>query len=113
MRPDDVFGIWIHDESMSPRYFPGELITVHPNKPVPVGDYAVVQKDDDELLIRQFLGRKNGKVHLKQFNPLRTITIPESRVKHIYLILARIERAAFREELLKRRSVEERPSNGG
>ena len=82
----DGFGLWIHDESMSPRYEPGELAYIHPNKPVLAGDYAVVQTDDDELFVRQYLGRKNGKIQLQQLNPLKTTAIPEGKVKRIHLI---------------------------
>lgn len=39
----DVYALYVEGESMIPQYAPGEVIFVHPRKPVRIGDPVVVQ----------------------------------------------------------------------
>lgn len=80
----DAYAVYVRGESMVPRYYPGELVCVNPNKPVTRGSFCVVQVRDHndgpprEAFIKQYIGEipchpeeppSWTKVQFKQFNP--------------------------------------------
>ena len=66
---------------MIPRYHPGEIIYVHPDKLVTVGSYVLVQmrtKTEDEslsTLIKRLAKKTRTRIVLQQFNPVKLFDI--------------------------------------
>src|ERR1051325_1905323 len=76
------YATYVFGTSMEPRYHPGEIIYVHPGRPVTVGSYVLVQvraKHEGEppgALVKRLSRRTAQKIVLEQFNPARTFEIP-------------------------------------
>lgn len=88
----DIFGIYVVDESMAPRFEPGEAVIVHPGKPpVPGCDVIVELKDADEAprkaILKRLVRRTSTKLVLEQFNPKKTVEIPLSKIAAVHRVL--------------------------
>lgn len=89
----DVYAIQFHGESMVPRYEPGDIGFVDPNRPFTTGDYVLVQlaeNGDGEVtsaLAKRLVRRTQAHVVLEQFNPPLTFTIERDKVARIHRIL--------------------------
>jgi len=76
------YATYVIGTSMEPRYHPGELIYVHPGKPVNLGAYVLVQiKPPEEgspplALIKRLAKKSATRIVLEQFNPPRQFDIP-------------------------------------
>lgn len=87
------YGTYVIGTSMEPRYHPGELIYVHPGKPVTVGCYVLVQLAPKEegapppALIKRLAKRMTTKIVLEQFNPPKTFEIAVKDVLTIHKIV--------------------------
>lgn len=91
-----VFGIFVVGTSMSPRFEPGDLLYLHPDRPAQIGCDVVVELhgkngDPGECFLKRLKGRKNGHVVLEQFNPPGDMRIAEDRVRRIYRVLTNNE----------------------
>ncbi len=81
-----AFAFNVVDEDMSPRYNPGDIVYVNPQKPLITGCYALVVKNDDTAVLRQFI-RSNGQTFtLKAYHSQSEETIQISDLKGIYRI---------------------------
>lgn len=69
----DVYALYVEGSSMEPRFEPGELIFINPNRPVRIGDYVVIQEPiaDGEMrgFVKLLQKRTAEWVTVKQFNP--------------------------------------------
>jgi phage repressor protein C with HTH and peptisase S24 domain len=87
------YATYVVGTSMEPRYYPGEVIYVHPGKPVTPGAYVVVQvkpKSDGEpprALIKRLVKRTALKITLGQFNPEKTFDIALKDVVSMHRIV--------------------------
>jgi len=87
------YATYVFGTSMEPRYHPGEIIYVHPGKPVTIGSYVLVQvkaKHDGEppgALVKRLSRRTAQKIVLEQFNPPKTFDIPVKDVVSIHRIV--------------------------
>ena len=66
------YAVYVYGDSMEPRYFAGELLLVHPHKPVWRGDFCIVQVgsgDDACGYVKQFVSRDSETLRLRQLNP--------------------------------------------
>lgn len=93
----NAYAVYVTGSSMAPRYEEGELVYVHPARPVSAGRYCVVQFADDEssrprVLIKQFVRRTSKMLVLHQFRPDRDIEIPVDKLIAVHLIVASGER---------------------
>lgn len=79
--------------SMEPRYHPGEIIYVHPDKPVTAGSYVFVQlraKTEGEAparLIKRLARRTRTRIVLEQFNPAELFDIALNDVATMHRIV--------------------------
>lgn len=95
---DAAYGVYVDGESMAPRYRPSELVYVHPGRPARRGDDVVVQiaadgQHDGEAphgFIKQFVGYKNDKLVLEQYNPAKQIEFPRDSVVSVHVIVGRL-----------------------
>lgn len=87
-----AYALYVTGESMVPRYFDGELIHVHPGKPLKPGAFVVVQMRVGEdptpqVLIKQFKRKTANALILHQFNPDKDLTFPAENVLHVHRIV--------------------------
>lgn len=89
----DAYAIYIEENSMEPRYMPGEVVYVHPGRPLTMGCFVVVQlrpEHEDEpprAFIKQLLRRTPEKIVLGQFNPVREIEFDARDVVSIHRVV--------------------------
>lgn len=82
------FGVFMHDETMAPRYEPGDLLYIDPTKPPAPGCDILIEDNDGRLKMRRLKSRKeNGDLTLVKFNPPGQETLPASRIKHVRRIV--------------------------
>lgn len=89
---NQLYAMYVHGDSMQPRFLEGELVFVAP-RPPRRGDYAVVQAADGKgfrvAYLKQFNGRgEDGSIELEQLCPPTTIRIPADRVLSVHLVLS-------------------------
>lgn len=90
----DVYALYIEGSSMEPRYFPGDLVYVHPHRPPRIGDVVIIQEvNGTPNAITASIGvlqkRSNGAVILAKYNPADSqITIPNERIAAIHRVLS-------------------------
>ena len=86
-----AYAVYANGSSMEPRYYPGETLFVHPNRPARAGDFVIVQLvDEDGLLhgvIKRFVRRSDEALVVEQFNPQEELTYLASSVAAVHLIV--------------------------
>lgn len=89
----DGYLLYVSGESMVPRFFPGERISVHPGRPYSRNDFVVVQFDDGSPehvgMVKQFQGYddETGDLLLSQYNPAIEIRVPGEKVRDIHRVV--------------------------
>lgn len=92
----NAYAVYVHGESMLPRYEPGEVVFVNPNRPVRPGDYVVVQIQDGpnaeiSAYVKKFVSKSSKELVLEQLNPPRGhdkfMRFPVRSVKAMHRIL--------------------------
>jgi phage repressor protein C with HTH and peptisase S24 domain len=92
----DAYAVYIHGDSMEPRYYAGETAWVHPHLPVRSGDFVVAQIFDSEGepplgFVKRFVSRNARELVLEQFNPPegqdRLMRFPADHVISVHRIL--------------------------
>jgi hypothetical protein len=87
-----AYAVYVVGVSMEPRYHPGELVHIHPGKPLTIGAYVLVQrrgKDGDPPLavIKRLVKRSGAKILLEQFNPHKTFEIRNDDIVSIHRVV--------------------------
>jgi len=88
----DIYALYVVGDSMSPRFEEGELIYVSERRPTRVGDYVVVQTQDERdgtvyAYCKRLLRRSDDTLFLEQFNPRAEIALPMPSVRAVHRIL--------------------------
>lgn len=88
----DAFALICEGHSMEPRFFPGELLYIHPARPPKPGDYVVAVLTDpswgeDRGYVKRLLRRSAEAVTLFQHNPEREIVLLPSQVRRLFRVL--------------------------
>lgn len=87
------YATYVIGTSMEPRYHPGEMIYVHPGKPVAQEDYVLVQLnppaegEPPRALIKRFVRKTATKIVLEQYNPPKQLDIPVRDIVSIHKIV--------------------------
>jgi SOS-response transcriptional repressor LexA len=85
----NAFAIYVAGEDMTPRYYPGELVYIHPGRlPENHRDCIVELKNGDAHLCR-FLRAMEGKIRVAQLNPSREADIARDAIKALYSVVGR------------------------
>jgi len=87
----NALALYMDGEVMEPRYYPGELLYVNPNRPLTKNCFVAVELADGQGLIRQFLRRSEDEVVLRQFNPAKDVHLKAANVRKIYRITGAAE----------------------
>lgn len=90
----DAYALYVEDESMVPRYMPGELIFIHPRRPITKDCFVVVQFRPEEdgqaprALVKQYIRRGGGELYLREYHPAaRILTFSLESVLSIHRII--------------------------
>ena len=85
----DAFALEVNDISMSPRYEPGEIVYLAPNRwPTRDQDCVIVTKEGQGLL-KRYIRRDHEKVVLHQLNPEQDIDVPLDDIDAIHTVVGR------------------------
>jgi phage repressor protein C with HTH and peptisase S24 domain len=92
----NAYALYVVNDSMYPKYEPGDPVFVHPDKPVQVGDYVVVQVHNHdggsvEAYLKKLVRRTATKVVLEQFNPAKTMELKVKDIIAIHRVLTATE----------------------
>lgn len=93
----NAYAVYVVGTSMEPRYHPGEVVHIHPDKPLIVGDYVLVQRrgkkgEAPAAVIKRLAKRTGAKVILEQFNPPSLLEIRAADIVSIHRVVASTER---------------------
>lgn len=83
----DAFAVYCVGSSMEPRYFPGEILHIHPNKPCRQGNYVLVAFLDGMATVKRLVSQSDEKVVVEQHNPPKRITYERSKIKRLFRIV--------------------------
>lgn len=90
-----VYGLYVAGESQSPRFKPGELLFVDPNRTPMIGDDVVVyiKRPEGEgeaiaaILVKELARRTHNAIELRQLNPLVEFSIETRKVAALHKVL--------------------------
>jgi phage repressor protein C with HTH and peptisase S24 domain len=87
-----IYAAYVPGGEMMPRYRPGEMVWINPNKPVKQGDDVLVKLKDGKSrrmigIIREFVAWEEQAVLLKMYNPAKDDRYAEEDVASIDLIV--------------------------
>jgi phage repressor protein C with HTH and peptisase S24 domain len=88
-----AYAVYVVGASMEPRYHPGELVHIHPGKPLTVGAYVLVQRrpkndgDPPLAVIKRLTRRTGNKIVLEQFNPPKTFEIESDDIVSVHRVV--------------------------
>jgi phage repressor protein C with HTH and peptisase S24 domain len=85
----DAFALEVADVSMAPRYEPGEIVYIAPNRFPRAGQDCVAVTVDGEGLLKQFIKRSLDAITFHQFNPERTFTIELVKLHVVHSVVGR------------------------
>lgn len=80
----DAYAVYVHGDSMSPRYRPGEMLYVDPVRPVSPGDDVIVQLKTGQGFIKELVRRTGRAVICRQHNPASEVEYPSEQVRSIH-----------------------------
>lgn len=86
-----AYALVMRGTSMEPRYFEGELLCIHPLRPVNRDNFVHIELHDGRSYVKQFLRRDNEWVWVRQLNPEATVQFRAPDIKHIRRIIATAE----------------------
>lgn len=88
----DGYLLRVSGESMVPRFFPNELLSIHPGRPYTRNDFVVVQFEsggETHGMVKQFVRWDDGTgdLVLSQYNPATEIRVPADTVKEVHRVV--------------------------
>ncbi len=89
----DVFGLYVEDTSMSPRYDPGALVIVEKARPPSIGDDVVFEllpetaRDERRALIKRLVAQTPTLIRVEQFNPAKILEFPRKRIASMLRVM--------------------------
>jgi phage repressor protein C with HTH and peptisase S24 domain len=83
----EAAGVLVTGSSMEPRYMPGEIVICHPRKPLTRDCYVVLVFTDQTGVVKQWIGRDDRVVRVRQLNPKKTLSYPRDKVADVYRII--------------------------
>ncbi|MGB0748934.1 MAG: LexA family transcriptional regulator [Magnetospiraceae bacterium] len=91
----NVYALYVTGESMVPRFEPGDLIFVHPDRPPSPGCDVVIQMHDHteihRAMVKRLVRRNASALIVAQFNPAREITLDPREVQAVHRVLSTAE----------------------
>jgi phage repressor protein C with HTH and peptisase S24 domain len=92
----DAFAIYVLGESMEPRYEQGDMILVHPTRPVQKGDDVLLlahgEDGNQAALIKRLVSWSETAWTVQQYNPARAYDLPRTEWQRAYVIVGKYNR---------------------
>lgn len=88
---EDAFAVFVTGLSMEPRYFAGDIVYVHPTRPIRSGRHVLVETRRHEGLIKRFDGWSSTHLRLWQYNPGQEILIRKEDILRTMLVVGTSE----------------------
>lgn len=92
----DGYGCYVIGDSMSPAFEQGDLLLVHPGRPVRQGDDCVFVRDQgdgtQQALVKRLLRIAPEKWRVRQYNPPRDFDLDRSQWQKAQLIVGKYTR---------------------
>ncbi|SDE45962.1 LexA family transcriptional regulator [Rhodospira trueperi] len=87
-----AFGMYVVGDSMAPAYRQGDMVLIHPHRPVNQGDDVLLVKEDgdgvNEAMVKALIAMTDDEVRVRQYNPPRDLDpIPRAEVRNVMLIV--------------------------
>lgn len=87
-----AYAVYIHGDSMYPRWFSGDTVFIDPHRPIRIGDFVLVKFQKDEHseprgFAKRLVSRTEKEIVLEQYNPQKKIKFSRSIVKEMHYIL--------------------------
>ena len=91
-----AYGLYVTGESMVPAFRPGDLVVLHPGRPVRIGDIVVVQTRNFEqgpviAYIKELVRITAEKLFLQQYNPQAVVELDRRVVVSMHRVLSTAE----------------------
>ena len=91
-----AYGLYVTGESMVPAFQPGDLVVLHPGRPVRIGDFVVVQTRNYEsgpviAYIKKLVRVTGEKLFLQQYNPQAVVELDRRVVVSMHRVLTMAE----------------------
>lgn len=83
----EAAGVLVTGSSMEPRYLPGEIIICHPRRPLTPGCFVLLEFEDGTGVVKQWVGRDDRTVRVKQLNPPKSLSYPRNKVVNVYRVI--------------------------
>jgi phage repressor protein C with HTH and peptisase S24 domain len=89
----NAYAVYVVGASMEPRYHPGEVVHIHPGRPIDIGAYVLVQKKPKAsgeaplAVIKRLAKRTGAKITLEQFNPPKQFDIKTGDVVSMHRVV--------------------------
>jgi len=89
----NAYAVYVVGASMEPRYHPGEVVHIHPGRPVEIGAYVLVQRkpraagEAPLAVIKRLAKRSGAKITLEQFNPPKAFDIKAGDIVSIHRVV--------------------------
>jgi len=92
----DVYVVYVQNDSMDPKFEPGDRLYVDPHRPPRVMDYVVVElrSEDGESgrgYIKRLVKKTPTRVVVEQFNPRKEIEFTADEVKALHRVIPQDE----------------------
>lgn len=88
-RDPAAYAVRCRGDSMAPRIRHGEIVVIEPHTNWSPGDEVLVKHTDGRVMVKTFLYRRDGRVHLGSVNDAHpTIAVDESEIEAIHLVAA-------------------------
>jgi phage repressor protein C with HTH and peptisase S24 domain len=85
----DAFALEVADISMSPRYEPGEVVYLAPNRWPTRGQDCVLVTTDSNGYLKRYVSRDADGVNLHQLNPDEDLSFPLDQVAAVHAVVGR------------------------
>lgn len=92
-----AYAVYVLGSSMEPRYYAGELVHIHPGKPVTIGAFVLLQirpeaeGEASRASMKRLARRTSTKVTFEQFNPPKEIDLKVSEILSMHRIVGSAE----------------------
>lgn len=87
----DAFAMYVVNDSMEPRYRQGDLLLIHPQRPVRPGRdvLVIVAAEDGEhrAWVKELVSLDAERLRLRQLNPAQEFEIARSQVSDLHLVV--------------------------
>ncbi|MCP5322547.1 MAG: helix-turn-helix domain-containing protein [Candidatus Paracaedibacteraceae bacterium] len=83
----NAFAYYVVNDEMSPRYSPGDVVFINPQKPLMPGCFALLVKNDDTIHLRQFINSNGQTFTFKSYHDSKEENLSVSDIKGIYRIV--------------------------